>query len=365
MAQLRGFYTTRKIVVIESDDWGSIRTKNKVAQQIILAKYPKVINDPYFQFDALEDKNDLSALFEVLTSVKDKNQNHACITANMIMANPDFIKIKKDNFQKYYYEKFTTTLYNRDKTDEVLQMTRYGIKINIFKPQLHGREHLSVNQWLNELNNAHEALLLAFDNKMFGIPIDVPINKRNNVMAALDFMNPIEVLEHEKILAAAQSIFKETFGFDSKTFIAPCYVWGKSHEPILKKLNINTLQGLPYQLSPSESNNYKTSIRYTGMQSKAGLTHLVRNAFFEPSLVKNKESVVGDCLKRIDLAFKTYKPAIIGSHRLNFIGSLDEKNRTDNLKSFKILLEQIVSKWPDVEFMSSDQLAGIMQNPSR
>ena len=44
------------------------------------------------------------------------------------------------------------------------------------------------------------------------------------------------------------------------------------------------------------------------------------------------------------------------------MGSLDEKNRTQNLKLLKTLLHKIVKKWPDVEFMSSDELAGLINN---
>jgi hypothetical protein len=295
-----------------------------------------------------------------LTSVKDTRGNFCVLTANTIIANPDFEKIKRNNFHHYYYENFTTTLLNRDGNNDVVDLIKEGISKKIYYPQLHGREHVNLNQWLGALRDQHLELLEAFKYGMFGISLQEKINMRKNVMAALDFADIVELKEHQELLTDAQNSFKEIFGFTSKTFISPSYIWHKNHEPILKKIGVIAMQGLPYQYQPNpKGENYKTSYRYTGMQSKSGLTHLVRNAFFEPTLM-GTQNIVEDCLKRIEIAFRTRKPAIISSHRINFVGSLDENNRKNNLILFKNLLQNIVEKWHEVEFISSDELASIM-----
>jgi len=76
---------------------------------------------------------------------------------------------------------------------------------------------------------------------------------------------------------------------------------------------------------------------------------------FEPSSRKYTDPV-GSCLKEIAIAFAWNKPAIICSHRVNFIGSVDLNNRIRNIGLFKQLLFEIIKKWPEVEFMSSDNL---------
>ena len=86
---------------------------------------------------------------------------------------------------------------------------------------------------------------------------------------------------------------------------------------------------------------------------------MIRNAFFEPykgGLVNG----VDECLGRISLAFKCHKPAIISSHRLNYIGSLDIRHRDKSLAQLNTLLNRIVKQWPEIEFMSSDQLGDII-----
>lgn len=62
------------------------------------------------------------------------------------------------------------------------------------------------------------------------------------------------------------------------------------------------------------------------------------------------------------MAFRWNKAAIISTHRINFIGLIDNRNREKNLKLFKILLSEIVKRWPDVEFITSEQLGDIISN---
>jgi hypothetical protein len=80
---------------------------------------------------------------------------------------------------------------------------------------------------------------------------------------------------------------------------------------------------------------------------------------FEPT--ENPQiDVVNEALKQINLAFKYKKPAIISSHRVNYIGSLNSKNRTHNIRKLNNLLMAITKQWEDVEFMSSDQLINLI-----
>jgi hypothetical protein len=44
-------------------------------------------------------------------------------------------------------------------------------------------------------------------------------------------------------------------------------------------------------------------------------------------------------------------------HRLNFVGGLESQNRITNLQKFKLLFELIINKYPDVQFLTSDELA--------
>lgn len=102
-------------------------------------------------------------------------------------------------------------------------------------------------------------------------------------------------------------------------------------------------------------------MHYLGETNSIGQIYLTRNIPFEPSKDK-KYNWVSEALKRIEIAFKCGKPAVINTHRVNYIGYLELNNRTQNLYLLKVLLDEIIRKWPDVEFMSSDKLIDIIKN---
>lgn len=59
--------------------------------------------------------------------------------------------------------------------------------------------------------------------------------------------------------------------------------------------------------------------------------------------------------------FKNKHIAVISSHRINYVGGIDINNRIKNLKLLDEFLSALLMKYPDVEFMSSDQLIDILK----
>ena len=101
LQNLQGWRTRRKIVVIESDDWGSIRMDSPEAYKHFLSLGYPVDKCPYNRNDMLETNTDLEMLFEVLHSVKDMHGKPALLTANSLVVNPHFKKIEADNLIRY------------------------------------------------------------------------------------------------------------------------------------------------------------------------------------------------------------------------------------------------------------------------
>ena len=66
---------------------------------------------------------------------------------------------------------------------------------------------------------------------------------------------------------------------------------------------------------------------------------------------------VNSCLAQIRNAFLFNKPAVICSHRVNYIGFIEPANRDRGLEGLRKLLQLIVRKWPEARFISTDQLA--------
>ena len=97
----KGNSVNEKLIIIESDDWGAIRTPSKEVITYFEKKGFAIANSIY-KNDALASQEDLEKLFEVLQAYAGSDDKPAVITANCIMANPDFTKIKENDFQHYF-----------------------------------------------------------------------------------------------------------------------------------------------------------------------------------------------------------------------------------------------------------------------
>lgn len=357
--QLQGFFTKRKIIVFESDDWGSIRMTNKEVYNKLKKIIPGLENLSYQKFDTLASKEDLEILFTTLQQYLDFKGNHPIITANTIVANPDFVKIQKYNFSTYYYEPFNETLL-RYYGNEVFEQWQEGIKKGVFYPQFHGREHLNVKRWMHALQHDIGHTRLAFENGMFDLSEGLTIGE-NSFMDALDIESHSDIVNLNVILKDGLDLYERIFGFRSKTFIAPCYIWPSDIEATLADSGIVSLQGSWYQKQPLQGKpgKYKNIFHYTGEKSKQGIYYTVRNAAFEPADNPHFDWI-GDVLERAAIAFKMGKPLIISTHRVNFIGALVPSNRDNNIALLKNLIEKLLYKYPDLEFLNSAQLADLL-----
>lgn len=355
LLNIPGWRTKRKIVVLESDDWGSIRMPSGDVFNKFLSKGFSLSDSVYNKLDTLESDDDLYRLYEVLESYRDSSGKNPVITGNVVVGNPDFEKIKQSDFNEYYYEPVSRTFERYPGREKALSLWLEGAKKGIFHPQYHSREHVNVTRWMDALRRKSPEIMFSFENgTTFSGEGDY------NFMEVLDYNSPDEIDVLIQSLQGGLDLFEEIFGFRSKSFIPPCYTWDSNIEKSMAEGGVKFIQGIIIQSIPTGSfGNYKKKYHFLGSRNSFGQYFLVRNCFFEPSLI-NRNDPVGECLRRISIAFRWNKPAIIGSHRINYMGSLNKKNRTDNLYLLNELLSSIIKIWPDVEFMSSDRLGELI-----
>lgn len=357
LKNLPGKRLERKIVVIESDDWGGIRMPSKKVFDSLLSQGVRVDKCHFNRFDSLENENDLSALGEVLASVSDKNGNPAIITANYNVANPNFEEIRKSAFQTYSFETFTETYKRFYPNENIVGLTNELKTKKLIYPQLHGREHLNPDLWLQLLREGNSDLLKAFELGSYGLSFNTSPSINIPYLAALLYKNKQQKLNVESSILEGASLFEKAWGYRSKTFIAPLYYWHSDLESTFQKAGIEFLQGGDRQTQFDQKN--KRIFHKLGQKNALGQTYLVRNVSFELSGY-NKEKVLENALNDIGISFAMRKPAVICSHRVNFMGGIVEENRKENLTYLKRLLEAIVKKWPEVEFMNSEELGKIV-----
>ena len=359
LVNIPGWRTDRKIVVFESDDWGSIRMPSKEVYKRLLENNIQVDHSMYDKYDILEQREDLEFLFEILSNFKDCKETHPIFTFNTVMGNPDFDRIEKGHFEKYYHEDFFKS-YKVYYQDDLSFLWYNAIREKLIQPQFHAREHLNVSLWMDALQKNYGETRTAFNHRYFGLKTNTPSRIQKNYLAAYWAENEIDFKNKLDILKDGLEIFKQKFGFQSESFVACNFIYPKEMEQSLLEHGINYIQTQRGYLSPAlfkEKNKIKR--RFIGQINSLAQFYLVRNCFFEPSLDPYNNSI-NSCLNEIEAAFRWKKPAIISSHRINYVGGLSKKNRDNNLDQLNKLLYQILKKWPDVEFKSSDNVGRLM-----
>jgi hypothetical protein len=347
----RGRKVHGRFLVIESDDWGAIRTPSKDALRIFENRGLGLANSIY-KNDSLASNEDLEELFNVLISIRDAAGDPLIFTANTIMANPDFDKIKSSGYTQFFFEDFRNTLSNYPAHDLAFSKWDQAMEQGLFQPQFHGREHLQYKRWLKVLQSGNEDALACFAlNATYSGKGDY------SFMEAYDWDHPGDIEEQKVVLAEGLKMFEKVFRFRSASFIAPCYNWDSALEPTLRSAGIKIIQGLKNQLVPTGVfNKYILKPHFFGERNQSGINYNIRNCFLEPSQLPGKDWV-DSCLAQIQNAFLWQKPAVICSHRLNYIGFINKKNRERGLQDLKTLMKTVLRKWPDVKFISTDQLA--------
>lgn len=360
ISNVPGWRTKRKIVVIESDDWGSVRMPSLKAAEELAADGVDIAGESfrYNYNDTLADKNDLAALFETLTKYKDKNNRSAVFTAVSVVANPDFTKIKDNGFREYYYELFTKTLERYYGDDAAFNLWKEGIQHKIFVPQFHAREHLNVSEWMRALQRQDREALLAFNQGMWGFNNKPISNASISFQAAFDLYDTKDLAVQANSIKEGLLLFEKLFGYKATFFVPPNGPFNNSLEKVAADAGIKYMSAAKIQIEPVGLGNTKKVLHWLGKKNNHHQLYLTRNCFFEPG--QHGKDWVSSCLNNIGSAFRWHKPAIISSHRVNYIGALNSTNRENGLKQLSILLQSIIHHWPDVEFCTSDELGDII-----
>lgn len=354
-----GWRTNRKIVVIESDDWGSIRTRDEAALNVLKGKGFETESSNFVKYDSFERESDLSALYEVLKTVKDKNNRPAVFTPMTIVANPDFRKIEDNDFQEFFVEPFTHTGKRYEGSSEILKLYQQGIAEKLFMPEYHGREHLNHLRWLRGLMAGEKGFLEPFKVESFGFSHcnGEPIPDH---LAAYDPEFQKDIPQLENSLVDGLTLFEDIFSYKANYFVASKSPEPKQFEKVLAENGVKYLTRYKLQKYPLGDGKFERELNWLGKTNQYGQIVITRNAGFEPSDNPNVDWV-GLCMSDIKLAFKWKKPAVISSHRVNYMGRLSEQNRSNGIRQLKSLLHQIVKRWPDVEFMSSSELGDFIR----
>jgi len=361
LKNVQGWKTKRRLLAFAVDDYGNIRVANLKAKDNLLQKGVKLDNR-FDQFDALDTREDYEMLFDVLGSVKDKKGNTAIFTLYALPCNTDYQKtIEADCFipenLDLTYKKLGTLDSAYDRAYEVLLE---GIHDNLIKPQFHGREHLNVNLFNALLKDKTPQLLANIESQsLAGVP-NHPSYPKVGFNQAFAFWKEEEVELHKEILKDGLERFEQVYGYKSITFTPPSQQLHANLYAYVGSLGVKGVDKARATMRHKGEGVYVKEHNILGESGLGDTTTIVRNCVFEPT--DGDIDWVNLTLKQIEAAFFWGKPAIVSSHRVNFCGQIDPENRKKGLIALKSLLDKVVNKMPDVEFVSVDELVHVMNS---
>ena len=298
-------------------------------------------------------------MFAVLLKHKDSTGRPACLTANFVMTNPDFVKIKESDFEKYF------VIPQQDDWDEKLvKLYREGIRERVFYPQLHGYEHMCSEAWLRGLHEDKPGFRMLFD---LGLHLDPRTAIGKPGRSSAEFVDastvPSRVIPVEKQrenLVKAQAIFKDIFGYRSVSFIAPFYYFDDNTLRACEANGIKYIQAGNSQCEKVlESGKYVNHRRYLGEKTGHGSgVFLTRNAHLDPAGSNLYNAAA--CMQHIEWAFNLGLPAVIDTHRIYYMSTNDLEMAANSRKELDKLLTAIEKRYPDVRYLTTPELGELI-----
>lgn len=358
---ISGWRTDRKLVIFSVDDYGNLRIRNRNALES-LRREGLAVNQRFDCLDNLENAKDLSLLFEVLQSVRDRNGRPAVFTPYALPCNIDFEGMAANGYCEYIYEQLPVTYAKlaREDTDYVgaWELWQQGIELGILAPQFHGREHFNLAIFNDLLASGNKDLLSCLRNCSY-VTVPAHANYGSGWTAAFAYQAQAEIEAFPSIMEAGIHAFREVYGYPPIAFTPPAQHFPPQLDNQIKTWGLKAVDRAFRQTRNFDGVSKRVTHKQ-GLQSE-GLVQIVRNVVFEPTDPRGF-NWVDYAFKQVEAAFRMGKPANISSHRVNFTGGIDDTNRAKGLAALKALLEKIVRKWPDVEFASVADLVKIISH---
>jgi hypothetical protein len=364
LKNIPGWKTNRKLLAFAVDDYGNIRLASPRAIEQLKTKGVN-LKGRFDQFDAIDTRQDYEQMFEVLQSVKDKTNKSAVFTTYAMPANVDF---KRTLEQCEFVAANLDVTYERLSQEDpenfkgAFSLLQYGITKGLIRPQFHGREHLNILAFNRLLQDKNPELMANLDlQSLAGVPNhqNLPKVRFNEAFSSWD---KSEVENHKVIIEDGLKCFEQVYGYRPTTFTPPAMLIHPELYPFVESFGIQAIDKPRAHQVHLGNGKYQKENNKLGIQKGQNHVTIVRNCMFEP----NSKNIdwVSFTFDQIKAAFFWGKPAIVSSHRVNFCGHIDPENRRKGLEALEALLMKVVKTWPDVEFVSVDQLADIIKKDS-
>ena len=326
-------------MVIHSDDWGRVGVHDPGAIDRLRGRIPAV-GASKWDYYGHETPDDLRLLGEVLGETTDIDGRPACMTVNMVMANADIRRMRREGFHEFRFVPITEGLPEPWAEPTLIEHFRSLATAGVFYPGLHGFTHFSpqgmLRGWLDPGEQGERTRALLNED----IPYLASATPEFN-FALLDRPGGAEVYAdfaaQRAWVAQGIDLFRAAFGHAPITTCAPGYRCNETTFEVWAMHGIQVVQ----------------TTGTGGLHASDGVMVLERNVFFEPLL--DQEQAVERALIRIDAVVDAGLIPVICSHSINYI-SRHCGGRDDSLQCLARLLREVRVRFPDMRFANDAEI---------
>ena len=351
------------MLALESDDWGQTATPSREVYDALCAR-GLIVPANRWAADALETPEDIGRLCETLSCFPDSRGRSLPVTANFIVANPDFAQITADDLP-------FIPITSEDAGNPVAPALRAAwldaAQKGFLCPEYHGLWHFAPEAlrkfWVEESPEVKPFL----DAGMRPAGLTSGNGRRllsEYVLATPDggALKARPPLQQRRTVREGVSIFESAFGRSPASTVAPHYLWTDDTERIWAEAGIRSIQAVNrFHGIRNRFGFLKVRRMAMGVRAKSGLTYLARNVRFEPAIY---DDTADQAFAQVRKAFMTGRPAVISCHRINFSGAIFPEQRDKALAELGHLLARVREHTPDVVFATSAELASRLDETS-
>lgn len=317
----------RPVLVIESDDWGP---------------------GPDWHAERL------AQIRQCLARHRDTEDRPAVMTLGVVLAAPDTEAMGQNDLSVYH----RTTLADV-RCHLLLEQMQAGSVDGVFALQLHGMEHY----WPPALLHAareDERLQAWLTGDIFPPYEALPPALQSRWLDGSRLPSqPLSVEEIQLAVAEETAAWQLIFGQSTRVVVPPTFVWTREVEAAWVAAGIKVI------ITPGRRYTYRDMAGlpaaeagelHNGQIAAGEACYLVRDIYFEPERGHTAEQALEQASRR----FLYGRPALLETHRSNFIGS--ESEFLESLARMDELLCAARRRWPGLTFLSPEALARIYRD---
>jgi len=307
----------------------------------------------------LETHDKMQRLFDFLLNFKGADGRPVIFTPVYIVANPDSDAILANGFTEYvdngicdgFPSRWSVPPWDHAK---IMEKAREGIRLGVWYPQTHGRaHHYSPKKWVRGLREKADEAMCAFFQLRGRIGVPVNLDRKYEVKG-LEF-DELTDEELNEWFGKGLEYFRRAFGYETPCAPITNAVRAKEYEPELEMRCERMLARYGIKIN---SHSYKA--REYGMghyDPELDLTFMGWNANFDPLGTPDTETQKGftHAYRRIQEAWAKGEPAIVGTHRINYV-SLDPEQERQGYLQLEQLLSTLQKEHPDVVYLTSSEV---------